>query len=254
MAKLALTSSSCAASSRSPLAVQPHSAALHLRTSSVAVQYDVLGAGYAAFRGMISVCDGTEAKANYWTGWDPFYPNGSSTSVSTRQSGTNLRPVSDTSLCRPLLVQFYALLKLVPDELEFISATRFEVGSGRADWAAPTLARANGKWDVVVPVAPPTPPPTDEWVCTVCEHVYNATADGGGLPFEKLPDTWKCPVRPPPPHTRTHAHCLSHTHTSCTVPGCDSPRFTCRFAVNPSRFTRKESQRMGRSNGCTPRT
>ena len=151
-------------------------------------------------------------------------------------------------------MQFYALLKLVPDELEFISATRFEVGSGRADWAAPTLARANGKWDVVVPVAPPTPPPTDEWVCTVCEHVYNATADGGGLPFEKLPDTWKCPVRPPPPHTRTHAHCLSHTHTSCTVPGCDSPRFACRFAVNPSRFTRKESQRMGRSNGCTPRT
>ena len=49
------------------------------------MQYDVLGAGYAAFRGMISVCDGTEAKANYWTGWDPFYPNGSSTSVSTRQ-------------------------------------------------------------------------------------------------------------------------------------------------------------------------
>jgi hypothetical protein len=110
------------------------------------------------------------------------------------------------------LVQFYALLKLVPDELEFISATRFEVGSGRADWAAPTLARANGKWDVVVPVAPPTPPPTDEWVCTVCEHVYNATADGGGLPFEKLPDTWKCPVRPPPPHTHTHARTLSLSH------------------------------------------
>jgi rubredoxin len=34
----------------------------------------------------------------------------------------------------------------------------------------------------------------EEWVCTD-EHVYN-TADGAGLPFEQLPENWKCPVRP----------------------------------------------------------
>lgn len=30
--------------------------------------------------------------------------------------------------------------------------------------------------------------------CTRCAHVYDAKRDGGGLPFEQLPDTWKCPL------------------------------------------------------------
>ena len=33
-----------------------------------------------------------------------------------------------------------------------------------------------------------------DWVCTVCNHVYDAAADGGGVPFEKLPDSWTCPI------------------------------------------------------------
>ena len=32
------------------------------------------------------------------------------------------------------------------------------------------------------------------WTCTVCNHVYDPAKDGGGVPFEQLPDTWKCPV------------------------------------------------------------
>ena len=33
------------------------------------------------------------------------------------------------------------------------------------------------------------------YTCTVCGHVYNAANDGAGVPFEKLPDSWTCPVR-----------------------------------------------------------
>jgi rubredoxin len=43
----------------------------------------------------------------------------------------------------------------------------------------------------------PTPAPADGpviWTCQECDHVYNPQRDGGGLPFEKLPDNWKCPV------------------------------------------------------------
>lgn len=32
-----------------------------------------------------------------------------------------------------------------------------------------------------------------QYKCDVCGHVY-VPSDGGGLPFEKLPDTWKCPI------------------------------------------------------------
>eukprot|EP00756_Hemistasia_phaeocysticola_P002341 Hpha_TRINITY_DN11623_c0_g1::TRINITY_DN11623_c0_g1_i1::g.48986::m.48986 len=36
--------------------------------------------------------------------------------------------------------------------------------------------------------------PETTYTCTVCGHVYDAAADGGGVPFEKLPDSWVCPV------------------------------------------------------------
>lgn len=35
---------------------------------------------------------------------------------------------------------------------------------------------------------------TGAFQCGTCGHVYNPAADGGGQPFEALPDTWKCPV------------------------------------------------------------
>ena len=34
----------------------------------------------------------------------------------------------------------------------------------------------------------------DVFKCTVCDHVYDADADGNGVAFEDLPDDWKCPV------------------------------------------------------------
>ena len=30
--------------------------------------------------------------------------------------------------------------------------------------------------------------------CTVCANAYNPTRDGGGMAFEDLPESWKCPV------------------------------------------------------------
>jgi rubredoxin len=43
-------------------------------------------------------------------------------------------------------------------------------------------------------VPPPPAPPPPSVGCAVCNHVYDAAKDGGGLPFEQLPDTWRCPV------------------------------------------------------------
>jgi rubredoxin len=37
-------------------------------------------------------------------------------------------------------------------------------------------------------------PPAKSFVCAVCSHVYDAEADGGGVAFEDLPETWTCPV------------------------------------------------------------
>jgi rubredoxin len=50
------------------------------------------------------------------------------------------------------------------------------------------------------PPSPPTPTPPapgpkkGSYQCTVCEHVYDPVTDGGGLPFEQLPDSWTCPI------------------------------------------------------------
>merc|ERR1719272_301352 len=35
---------------------------------------------------------------------------------------------------------------------------------------------------------------TSAYKCTVCQHVYDADADGDGAAFEDLADDWKCPV------------------------------------------------------------
>ncbi|MEO0248866.1 MAG: rubredoxin [candidate division WOR-3 bacterium] len=40
----------------------------------------------------------------------------------------------------------------------------------------------------------------EKWQCTVCNYIYDPAVgdpDGGipaGTPFEKIPDTWVCPV------------------------------------------------------------
>lgn len=45
---------------------------------------------------------------------------------------------------------------------------------------------SDGKWA--------HPAEAADWKCSVCDHVYDKEKDGGGVLFEDLPDTWKCPV------------------------------------------------------------
>merc|ERR1712166_313949 len=133
------------------------------------IYYDDAGDGYVSLKGSTSLCIHPEAVAQYWDGWDPFYPNGSSTAN-------------------------YAVLKFLPDQIEFVSTFRFKVGAGRSDWLPPTLVRKQGSWVEQVPATPPPPPPGTRWVCTVCSHVYDADKDGAGVAFEHLPESWKCPI------------------------------------------------------------
>jgi len=44
-----------------------------------------------------------------------------------------------------------------------------------------------------VQTAPPAPP-ADSYICSACRHIYDAEADGAGVAFEDLPDTWVCPI------------------------------------------------------------
>merc|ERR1712110_1342278 len=44
------------------------------------------------------------------------------------------------------------------------------------------------------PTPAPTPAPVKQYTCKVCAHIYDPVADGDGMEFEDLPDTWVCPV------------------------------------------------------------
>jgi len=57
------------------------------------------------------------------------------------------------------------------------------------------------RWIVLLPLLSSANPleqttitPLDTYTCSVCQHVYDPAKDGGGLEFDKLPDSWKCPV------------------------------------------------------------
>ena len=56
----------------------------------------------------------------------------------------------------------------------------------------PTVLQINPAIAASILAAPPTN--STAYTCSVCGHSYNAATDGGGVPFEKLPDTWTCPV------------------------------------------------------------
>mmetsp|Transcript_29270 Transcript_29270/g.71372 ORF Transcript_29270/g.71372 Transcript_29270/m.71372 type:complete len:211 (-) Transcript_29270:126-758(-) len=80
--------------------------------------WDSEGVGYVTLRGEASICDADEAQAGWWSGWDHVYPEGPST-------------------------EFYTLIRVVPDWIEFASYDRFHVDEGRnrTDWRPLTLVR-----------------------------------------------------------------------------------------------------------------
>jgi len=44
------------------------------------------------------------------------------------------------------------------------------------------------------PAPAPAPEQADQFLCTVCDHIYEPDADGEGLAFKDLDDSWVCPV------------------------------------------------------------
>lgn len=43
--------------------------------------------------------------------------------------------------------------------------------------------------------SPPAPaPPTSDYKCNICKHIYDPDADGGGVAFLDLADDWVCPI------------------------------------------------------------
>lgn len=58
-------------------------------------------------------------------------------------------------------------------------------------WSGSPYAPTNTTTEA--PTAAPSGP-ADGFVCSVCQHVYDADRDGNGVPFEDLPETWKCPI------------------------------------------------------------
>eukprot|EP00933_Yihiella_yeosuensis_P013770 TRINITY_DN12607_c0_g1_i1.p1 TRINITY_DN12607_c0_g1~~TRINITY_DN12607_c0_g1_i1.p1 ORF type:complete len:315 (+),score=53.74 TRINITY_DN12607_c0_g1_i1:84-1028(+) len=148
------------------------------------LHFDANGGGYVSIRGNATICSSAEARSAWWEeGWRPFYPKGPDTPD-------------------------YAVIRVDIDWLELVSA-RYNILSGRADWAPVSLHRVNGVWKVEVPANPspsptpsppapsppgPSPPSSETWQCSVCQHIYDPVKDGSGKAFEDLPSDWNCPV------------------------------------------------------------
>eukprot|EP00658_Telonema_sp_P-2_P038217 TRINITY_DN27456_c0_g1_i2.p1 TRINITY_DN27456_c0_g1~~TRINITY_DN27456_c0_g1_i2.p1 ORF type:complete len:303 (+),score=42.03 TRINITY_DN27456_c0_g1_i2:305-1213(+) len=65
-----------------------------------------------------------------------------------------------------------------------------------------------------VPPAPAPTPPQTRYSCGVCNHVYDAERDGGGQPFQELPDSWVCPIcgAPKSAYVQTSSGEWAHVH------------------------------------------
>uniref|UniRef100_A0A7S1KWU0 Pyridoxamine 5'-phosphate oxidase N-terminal domain-containing protein n=1 Tax=Alexandrium catenella TaxID=2925 RepID=A0A7S1KWU0_ALECA len=97
------------------------------------VYFDDAGKGEVTLKGVIRICNSTEAADGWYGPWKRNYPEGPAT-------------------------PFYALLRLQVTALEFVSYARYGIdeGSGRSDWRPLTLRRPlGGDWSY----EPPPPPP-----------------------------------------------------------------------------------------------
>jgi rubredoxin len=76
------------------------------------------------------------------------------------------------------------------------------------------------------------PPAADEatYTCSLCGHVYDPQKDGGGVPFEKLPDSWTCPVCGAPKSAYKSSIVDGRrvwTHDDTRPPAADEATYTC---------------------------
>lgn len=96
------------------------------------VYYDDAGKGEVTIKGVVLVCNASEAAAGWYDRWKHTYAEGPATPN-------------------------YALLRLEATSLEFVSYVRFKVdeGGNRSDWRPLTLKRQPGsEWRYVAPALP----------------------------------------------------------------------------------------------------
>lgn len=97
---------------------------LQANPNATLVYFDDAGKGEVTLKGVIRVCNSTEATQGWYDRWKANYPEGPAT-------------------------PFYTLLRFEATDLEFVSYVRYEVneGSHRSDWRPLTLLRSlNGDW------------------------------------------------------------------------------------------------------------
>lgn len=93
------------------------------------VYFDDAGKGEVTLKGVLQVCNASEAAEGWYERWKSNYPQGPAT-------------------------PFYTLLRLETTALEFVSYRRFKVDEGgkRPDWRPLTLRRSPGReWQYIAP-------------------------------------------------------------------------------------------------------
>jgi len=73
------------------------------------------------------------------------------------------------------------------EPLEVQKFFRMEQQSQRMMWAI-------GNVQAPSPSPSPSPSPAGKFECSICQHIYDPDADGQGMAFEDLPDSFVCPV------------------------------------------------------------
>jgi len=107
--------------------------------------------------------------------------------------------VSDASISRKsgnTILEFSVMQHVGKTKKEIKSFYNAEQQSMRIMWAAGDV-KAGQPTPVPTPTPSPTPSPTPagaKYVCKVCAHIFDPEADGAGMAFESLPDSWLCPV------------------------------------------------------------
>ena len=89
------------------------------------------------------------------------------------------------------------------------------------------------------------------FVCSVCGHVYDPKADGGGLPFEKLPDSWTCPICGSPKSAVTLRE--SNSHASHPSRPAHRPHADRKLDSSPLAGSTRSRWSTGRPSGSTER-
>lgn len=91
------------------------------------------------------------------------------------------------------IVRFAVEQHVGRNPVEINNFLHLEQDSQRIMWAI-------GDVRTSVPGPPAPSPSAGQFICKVCDHIYDPDADGEGMAFSDLPDSWLCPVCGQPKH------------------------------------------------------